>query len=373
MKISLIDDVIYRYAANDPTAAGGAERYMWLQTRALAAAGWSATVGVWTALPPGERTRIDGVDFVGVERGDTIRAVYRFLRAERPDRCHWFGSSHILGPAIAAGKLVGTRAVFSAQFDLDVRPRQALHARRRLWPLYALGLWASDRIFLQHRGQYAGLAGTLRSKAHIVPGIVALPPAWQPHDGRTPYVAWVGVLRQPKRPDLLVEIAEQSPGVNFVVCGGPSGHRSPPEYSDSIIQPFQKVPNIRYLGHVAPARAIEVIGNAAVLLSTSDAEGFPSVFVEAWAHGTPVVSLKIDPDQMIAENGLGAVSGSVSGAVKDIARLVEAPEQRQVMAARCRDYVATHHSSAAAVRIVEQALVGRSAPSLKAAQGFGRP
>ena len=124
-------------------------------------------------------------------------------------------------------------------------------------------------------------------------------------------MAWVGVLRQPKRPDLLIEIAEQSPGVEFVVCGGPSGHRSPPEYSETIIQRLQKVPNIRYLGHVAPARAIEVIGSAALLLSTSDAEGFPSVFVEAWAHGTPVVTLKIDPDQVIAQNGLGAVSGGV--------------------------------------------------------------
>jgi glycosyltransferase involved in cell wall biosynthesis len=359
MKISLIDDTIYGYAAGDPSAAGGAERYMWLQTRALVAAGWSATIGTWTALKPGQRETIEGVEFVGLERVHTLRMVARFLAAEKPDWCHWFGSNHLLGPAAVLGKLKGVRTVFSAQFDNDVRPMQALPSRGHLWPLYAAGLWASDRIFLQHEGQLAELPSSLRRKACIVPGIVQVPSAYVEHRVRRPYVAWVGVVRQPKRPDLLIDIAQQSPGVEFVVCGGASGHRSPPGYSEAIIRRFGSVPNIRYMGHVAPDQAIKIISDASLLLSTSDAEGFPSVFVEAWASGTPVVTLRIDPDGVIAGQRLGAACHGVAAAADTIGRLITSVDERQEMAARCREHVIRRHSAVSAVAVVQEALGAR--------------
>lgn len=363
MKIAVIDDVVYGYASGDVSVAGGAERYIWLQTRALVASGWSATVGVWTALNPGERVRIDGVDFVGLDRVSSFRAVYRFLDSEKPDWCHWFGANHLLGPAVAIGKLTGTHTVFSAQFDLDVHPRKALAGRPRLWPFYALGLFGSDKIFLQHRQQYRELPSVLRPKAYVVPGIVELPPSFTSHSERDRYVAWVGVLRQPKRPDLLLEVARGVPSVRFVVCGGASSHRSPSGYSEAIINRFRELPNIHYLGHIPPAHAIDIIGNASLLLSTSEREGFPSVFVEAWASGTPVVSLTVDPDLVIGGRGLGRRPGSVEQAAEDILDLVGSSQKRQEIALRCRDHVTQCHSAAVAVKVVERALNGRPAPS----------
>ena len=302
---------------------------------------------------------------MGIGRGQFLVAVYRFLASEKPDWCHWAGANHLLGPAVAIANLVGTRTVFSAQFDLDVQPRKALYRRRRLWPLYALGLAGSRKIFLQHGRQYADLPSFWRPKAYVIPGVVSLPAAFNPHSGRSRYVAWVGVLRQPKRPDLLIEIARRAPSVEFVVCGGASDHRSPPGYSENIITRFAQVPNIRYLGHVAPARAIEVTANASLLLSTSEGEGFPSVFLEAWANGTPVVSLQIDPDRLIAGRGLGIMSNGVEGAAEDITSLVGSVEKRQEMALRSRDYVRQSHSGSAAVAVVERALNGGPEPVLQ--------
>jgi glycosyltransferase involved in cell wall biosynthesis len=178
-------------------------------------------------------------------------------------------------------------------------------------------------------------------------------------------VAWVGVLRQPKRPDLLIDIAEQSPGVEFVVCGGPSAHRSPPGYSEAMIERFGRVPNIRYMGHVAPDQAIKIISGASLLLSTSDAEGFPSVFVEAWASGTPVVTLRIDPDGVIAGLRLGAACPGVAPAVETIGRLMRSVDERQEMAERCREHVIRRHSAASAVAVVQAALNARVSRGLR--------
>jgi len=358
MKFVLIDDndTVYGYASGDRTAAGGAERYVWLLTRALAAHGWAVKVGVREALPQGTRITYDGVEFIGVGSGQILKAFYRLVRSERPDWCHWAGASHILGPAVAIAKATGTRTIYSVQFDLDVKPREALHRRSGLWPLFALGLWGSDRIFLQHQQQLANLPAGLRKKASIIPGVVELAAATKSHHERRPYVAWVGVLRQPKRPDLLIEIARRVPSIEFVVCGGASDHRSPPGYSEAILRELKAIPNITYVGHVAPARAIEIIAGAHVLLSTSEAEGFPSVFLEAWANGTPVVSLTIDPDHLIEQRGLGRKSETVERAAADILELVNVPDGREAIATACRQYVTQCHSGAAAVAAVERAL-----------------
>jgi glycosyltransferase involved in cell wall biosynthesis len=171
----------------------------------------------------------------------------------------------------------------------------------------------------------------------------------------------------------LIEIARRVPDVEFVVCGGASEHRSPSGYSEAIIHGFRQVPNIRYLGHVAPAQAIAVIANASALLSTSDGEGFPSVFLEAWANGTPVVSLMIDPDGAIVRHQLGYVSGTTANAASHLASLIGSADLRQAIADRCREYVVSAHSSAAAAAAVERALSCTRAPVLQPSGNFGQP
>jgi hypothetical protein len=55
MKVVYVNDVVYAYAIGDSSANGGAERQQWLFARALAATGWSVTVGVREALKTGEQ------------------------------------------------------------------------------------------------------------------------------------------------------------------------------------------------------------------------------------------------------------------------------------------------------------------------------
>jgi glycosyltransferase involved in cell wall biosynthesis len=360
MKIVYANDVVYAYATGDPSATGGAERYGWHLTRALANAGWSVTIGVQDPLQEGEERQIDGVRFLGIGRAHFLLAWYRFLKKERPDWCFWQCAGHLWGPAAEIARWLGIRTAFSTMHDLDVQPRKALTRRKSWWPLYEWGLRRSDIIFVQHEGQRAQLPPSWQARTHLLPGIVPLPVTYRPHPERNGTVAWAAVIRPPKRPDLLVEIARRLPEVHFVVCGAPQYSLWEAGRIESIIGQLRSLPNIDYRGHVAPEQTVKVIGDASLLLSTSDGEGFPSVFLEAWAAGTPVVSIQIDPDHKIRNGELGVVADTVDGAVDAVCSLMASPRRRQDMGMNARRHVEETHSSVAAVRAFQSAVAGIS-------------
>lgn len=358
MKIAFLNEHIYTYATGDPSAVGGNERQQWLLARALSTTGCSV-VAVSDKLEAGKRSAMDGLEFVGIGRGRPLLEWYRFLLSERPDWLYWRGADHLLGLVFHAAGLAGVQTIFSAAFDTDVHPRRALTRRHRWWPLYAWGLCRAERIFVQHAGQFDELSASWRSKSYVVRSIAGeRPSAIQPHSRREKYIAWVGMLRQPKRPDLLVEIARKVPDLQFVVCGGVTAHRSPPGYGNRIIEMLNGLSNVQFLGQVDPEKAHRIIADAALLLSTSDGEGFPNTFLQAWASGTPVVSLRIDPDSVIQQAGLGTVSGTTEAAIEHLSRFMDSPRDREDVACRARDYIARNHSEAAIVRTFKLALRG---------------
>ena len=302
------------------------------------------------------RVSVDGVEFVGVGLEHPFRSWYRFLSQERPDWWYWRCSDHWLGPAFQMAKVLGVRTIFAAALD-DVCPRHALSRHPRLWPLYAWGLSKADRIFVQHSSQLSEIALRWRPKTHIVSSIASTSQvAVRPHATRAKYVAWVGTLKRPKRPDLLIEIARSAPTIMFVVCGGPTSFMSPPGYSDQVISGLQGLKNVQYLGRVEPPKANQVIADASVLLSTSDEEGFPNTFLQAWSAGTPVVSMKVDPDGVIQRLKLGAVAPTAEKAVTEIEYLLASIQGRDEIAHRAKKHVMTAHGEAFAIRAFEHAL-----------------
>jgi len=326
------------------------------------AAGWSATVGVRDHLKAGERRIIDGVEYIGIGQGQVLLAWHNFLSSERPNWLFWECAYHLWGVLVEIAKLSRIKTIFHAAFDRDVIPREALVLRRRWWPLYAWGLSRTDRIFVQHEGQLSRLDPKWRSKARVLPKVYVLPqvvgdtPAVQPHAARANHVAWAAMLRRHKRPDVLVEIARRAPHIRFVVCGGATTHGTPAGFGERIIEALRALPNVDYRGQVAPDEAMRVIAAASLFLSTSDEEGFPNTFTQAWSVGTPVVSLRLDPGRLIERIGMGTVANSIDNAVADINALMDCPQRREEIACRARRFIIENYSAARVVKIFQCAL-----------------
>jgi glycosyltransferase involved in cell wall biosynthesis len=360
MKIAFLNDGIYDHAFQSERgtwATGGAERQQWWLARAMASAGWTVSVGVRRPVGPRERMR-DGVGFVELGPDHILRAWYQFFRSERPEWWFWQCASHLFGFGVALAHLNGVRTIFGAGVDRDVRVREALYHRHRWWPAYAFGLSRTDRIVLQHRGQQSELPRRWRHKSYIVPNIIAPGEARIVRERRQPTVSWVAALRVAKRPDRLVEIARRLPHIRFVACGSPSTYMTPPGYSERAIEAFRSMPNIDYRGQVSPAEADRIISDSSILLSTSDEEGFPQTFLEAWSRGTPVVTLGIDPDGAIQEASLGAVCATTDAAAHEIDVLIGDTQRWDRQSANARSYVVQRHSPEAAIQAIERAVKG---------------
>jgi len=228
----------------------------------------------------------------------------------------------------------GKRFVFRSASDSDCEKSRLLvrHARDR-W-LYAYGLRRADAILVQSASQAQTL---LRSYglASRVAGMLVEPPLSAPTHELD--VLWVGNIRRVKRPDRVLWLAARLPRAAIHMVGGalPGEEALFARVRDGAAA----CANLTFHGPLSHLDATDLYGRAKLLLNTSDVEGFPNAYLQAWIRGVPVVTL-IDPDRVIEREGLGLVARSPAGLVGAIASLLGSPQAWQAASDRCRRFMA---------------------------------
>src|SRR5688500_7901597 len=106
-------------------------------------------------------------------------------------------------------------------------------------------------------------------------------------------VLWVGNLREVKRPDIALELARRLPQYRFAFVGGsvPGAER----YYERVASEARALPNVVFAGALPYAVTGDWFDRSRLHINTSDYEGFPNTFLQAWIRRLPVVSF-FDPD-----------------------------------------------------------------------------
>lgn len=98
------------------------------------------------------------------------------------------------------------------------------------------------------------------------------------------------------------------------------------------------IPNLEFAGPVPYHDVGGMFESARLLVNTSEIEGFPNTYLQAWARGVPVVTF-LDPDGVIAREQLGRVVANEDEMRRAVAELSSDEGGWQAVSARCRAYV----------------------------------
>lgn len=195
-------------------------------------------------------------------------------------------------------------------------------------------LYKSDQIFVQHIGQQEFL---LKKNINSVVftnliDLGEIPVISNPARKDFVYVGWLD-----KRKGFVefFELVRKSPARTFKVIGPPRDRTGYLYY-----EKLKSFPNVTLLGKLNHAETIYHIAESKALISTSPMEGFPNIYIEAWACGIPVLSLYFDPGGVIKREHLGKIAeGKLDVLLNDMVSV----EYTKEFSERAKTYVERNH------------------------------
>jgi hypothetical protein len=279
-----------------------------------------------------------------------LRCIYNSLKDQKADiyYCRIRDFRHIL--SYWASRKVKAKFILALASDLDV---SGFGKRLKYFYLADVGgLWwfinailseivysfllkSSDLILVQHSGQ----RNTLLSKkinSRIFNNLIDLNEIPFEKERVQTDFSYVGSLDKRKGFSEFYELVRLSPDIAFKVIGAPRDKTGAILYDK-----LKSLSNVRLAGKLNHADTLHQISNSRALISTSPMEGFPNIFIEAWASGIPVLSLSVDPGKVIGNEHLGFIAhGDIGLLAKELKNVKNSPE----FAARSRSYVEKTHA-----------------------------
>ncbi|MFQ5768588.1 MAG: glycosyltransferase family 4 protein [Acidobacteriota bacterium] len=229
--------------------------------------------------------------------------------------------------------------IFAVANDRDLDGRAKAILGRFRFAIYRYGLRTARQIVVQTKQQMELLSTVRQQRAAHIPSAFDLRnvhPRPAPPD---PVVLWVASLLPKKRPFLFLELARRLPEFPFLAVAQPAT-------DGPLTRRFQeeadRLQNVECAGRVPHHEMGGLYARATLLLNTSEAEGVPNTFLEAWAREIPVVSTGIDPDGVIQRLNLGRVAPEQDLALS-VKRFLLDPAALQAAGRAGRRYVLENH------------------------------
>ena len=137
-------------------------------------------------------------------------------------------------------------------------------------------------------------------------------------------ILWVGNLAPRKRPEIFVQLAAMCSieQWRFIIIGD----RTEAGYTEDLFN--KKTDNLVWLGKLPFNETQTWFDKATIFVNTSFAiaEGFPNTYVQSWLRGIPVLTVAVDPDNIIRDQNLGAVCPDLPSLQSGLKRILATSE-----------------------------------------------
>ena len=326
--------------------AGGAELQQTLLARALARRGWRVSMIVADCGQP-DGAVWDGVTTYKAYRPNEGIPVIRFVYprwtklwsalARADAKIYYVSCAGGNFPQVVHfARARGRRTVFRVASDTDCDPRSLLVRHWRDKVLHHWSLRRADLVLAQTAGQQEALARNFCRGSWIIDPLLEMPGPPADFAARDIGALWVGNIRALKRPQLFLQAAARMPDTSFHMIGGPLPGTE--RLFEETRARAQALPNVVFHGFVPQHEIGAYFERARVFVSTSEVEGFPNTYMQAWARGTPVIAY-LDPERLVSRNDLGVIVTDVEGLCTALRRLSGNTAEWHAVSARTRRFV----------------------------------
>jgi glycosyltransferase involved in cell wall biosynthesis len=272
--------------------------------------------------------------------------LYRALRTIRPDVIYQRVACGYTGIAAYYAQRHGACLIWHVAHDTDLMPSATLGGRNPVRHFLErrsieYGLRHADHVVVQTEQQARLLQENYQRTADaVIPNFHPQPLDVIDKSGPL-LVVWVANLKPWKQPEAFVSLAaalSDLKDVRFVMVGNSVGSAA------QVLRSIRAATNIEYLGECSQSGVNELLARAHVFVNTSQYEGFPNTFIQAWMREVPVASLHVDPDGVLEREKIGLRAGTVERLAEFVRLLITNPQMRSEYALRSRAYAMRQHS-----------------------------
>ena len=276
-----------------------------------------------------------------------VRGTTSVFNRTEPDVCYRRSLDFEILPLSLIASMTDTRFVYGIAHDdeLTHNPHKfstGIKSTKLYWRMNRRALSNTSTVIAQNPIQYDLATKRLKTTVHQIPNCYDANKV-EPIDWgfKRPVVFWAARFEPWKQPELVAELAKELPEITFVMAGG-AGDK---ELYDDIKDQSQNINNLKLIGHVPFSEIDRYFAAADIFLNTSKKEGFPNTFLQAWSQNTPVVSLRVDPNNILSCQNIGfAANGSVIRLRNKIQELANDRKHLKQLGQASREYLIDNHS-----------------------------
>lgn len=212
--------------------------------------------------------------------------------------------------------------------------------------MYVPALHTASCIITQNSWQEKR-CGQLKLRSRLIPNPVEVPPADMDNLPPKWDAVWVGNIASEVREgikgfDDLARLVQKMPDVRFCIVGefyqGLSGR----------LNELKQASHVCLTGPLSHAETMQVMAQSRLVINTSRVEGFSNVMLEGWALGRPMVSLNVDPDNLLSTGKLGhCAGGNLDKMSSSIRQLLSNAQEYQAVSQRGREYIQENYEAGA--------------------------
>jgi glycosyltransferase involved in cell wall biosynthesis len=234
----------------------------------------------------------------------------------------------------------GRQFILSTSWDGDLSLATPISRLARV--SYRVGRRLATVVVVQTESQLAEARSLVDVPVHLIRSFAE--PASELSHQREAFL-WVGRIAEYKDPLSYLELAERLPDARFWMVATDGGPRT--LLSIQLRERAERLPNLQLLEPRPREELFDLYRRTLAVVNTSTVEGFPNTLLEGWSCGAAALSLRLDPDGVIARYGLGATAGGSIDTLETQARELWASAERlDAIAANARRYLREVHSAA---------------------------